>query len=118
MIYKTNNWLRTMVMFPIIFLFTVSTIYGQPNVVNKYGLYVVKDVKLLHHEIVTDPNKQMTNLRKAIPALILDLKYATSQNFMHRKLYPFLHTTFLRLPAVIALKEVISALKSQNITIK
>jgi D-alanyl-D-alanine dipeptidase len=107
-----------MVMFPIIFLFTVSTIHSQPNVVNKYGLYVVKDVKLLQHEIDVDPNMQMINLRKTIPSLVLDLKYSTSENFMHRKLYPQIHITYLRLPAVDALKEVMTALKSQNLTIK
>ena len=115
---KINNWLQVLVMFLIIFHFTGTTISAQSNVVNKYGLYVVNNVKLLQREIALDSNKQMVNLRKAIPVLILDLKYATTHNFMNRKLYPPLHTTYLRLPAVAALKKVIAELKSQNFTVK
>ena len=118
MIYKINNWLRVLVLFSIIFLFTGTTVSAQSNVVNKYGLYVVKDVKILQSEITVDPNKQMMNLQKAIPALVLDLKYATTHNFMHCKLYPLLHTTYLRLPAVAALKKAIAELNEQNLTIK
>lgn len=107
-----------MVVLLIIFLFTDTNISAQSNVVNKYGLYVVNDVKLLQHEIALDSNKQMVNLRKVMPALVLDLKYATTHNFMHRKLYPLLHTTYLRLPAAAALKKVIAELNKQNLTIK
>ncbi len=105
-------------MFSIIFLFRETNITAQSNVVNKYGLYVVNDVKLLIREIALDSNKKIVNLRKAIPAIVLDLKYATTLNFMHRKLYSFIHTTYMRLPAVAALKKAIAELKSLNLTIK
>lgn len=118
MIYKINNWLRILKVLLIIFLFTDANISAQSNVVNKYGLFVVKDVKILQREITADPDKQMMNLQKAIPDLLLDLKYATTHNFMHRKLYPLLHTTYLRLPAAAALKKAIAELKEQNLTIK
>ncbi|MEP6948040.1 MAG: M15 family metallopeptidase [Ginsengibacter sp.] len=118
MMNKINKWLQELLTYLIIFLFTGITTSAQSNVVNKYGLYVVNDVKLLSREMASDSNKQMINLQKAIPALILDLKYATIHNFMRRKLYPPVRTTYLRLPAVTALKKVIAELKSQNLTIK
>ena len=118
MMHKIINWLQKHVPILIIFIFLSATISAQSNVVNKYGLYVVNDVKLLHREMALDSNKEMVNLRKAIPALIFDLKYATTHNFMHRKLYPALQTTYLRRPAVIALKNVTKQLNSQNLTIK
>ena len=118
MIKKIYNWLLIRVPFLIIFNFSGSTTSAQSNVVNKYGLYVVNDVKLLYREMASDPNKQMVNLRKAIPALIFDIKYATTHNFMHRRLYPILHTTYLRRPAVAALKNVTEQLNRQNLTIK
>ncbi|MEP6927746.1 MAG: M15 family metallopeptidase, partial [Ginsengibacter sp.] len=118
MINKINNRLRILIMFSIIFLFRETNITAQSNVVNKYGLYVVNDVKLLIPEIALDSNKKMVNLRKAIPAIVLDLKYATTLNFMHRKLYSFIRTTYMRLPAVTALKKAIAELKSLNLTIK
>jgi len=118
MIYKINNWLRILILFLILLVFTGTTVAAQSNVVNKYGLYIVNDVKLLRREIAIDSNKQMVDLRKSIPALVLDLKYTTPHNFMHRKLYPLLHTTYLRLPTVTALKKLIAELNSQNLTIK
>ena len=104
--------------FAIIFLLTQVTAYSQTISGNKYGLFVVDDVKLLQSEIAIDSNKQMTDLLQEIPDLVLDLKYATANNFMHRKLYPDLRTTYLRLPLVQDLKKVISDLKKQNLTIK
>ncbi|MEO9144914.1 MAG: M15 family metallopeptidase [Ginsengibacter sp.] len=91
---------------------------AQSNVANKYGLIVIKDIKILQKEVVLDSNKQMVDLRKLIPGLNLDLKYATFDNFMHEKLYPPTHTTFLRQPAAIALKNVVEELEKQNLTVK
>jgi D-alanyl-D-alanine dipeptidase len=117
MMNKINNWLQAWLTYSIIFL-TGTSVTAQSNVVNKYGLYVVNDVKLLYSEITLDSNKRMINLQKAIPAVVLDLKYATTHNFMHRKLYSLIHTTYLRLPAVTALKKVIAELAGQNLAIK
>ncbi len=116
--YKINIWIKILVIFLILFVCIVTYATSQSNVVNKYGLNVVNDVKLLESEITIDSNKQMINLRKAIPNISLDLKYATTDNFMHQKLYPLLQTTYLRLPAAKALIKVISDLKNQNISVK
>ncbi len=64
---KINYWLQLPALFSLAYCFLGTTIYAQSNVVNKYGLYVVNDVKLLRREIAADSNKQMVNLRKAIP---------------------------------------------------
>ncbi len=60
----------------------------------------------------------MVDLKKFIPGIILDLKYATIDNFMHQKLYPTVTTTFLRKPAAEALKKVMIDLKELNLSIK
>ena len=60
----------------------------------------------------------MIDIKKAIPSLRIDLRYATTNNFMHRQLYPSLKTTYLRLAAVNALKKVVIALKDKNLTLK
>jgi D-alanyl-D-alanine dipeptidase len=44
----------------------------------------------------------MVDLKKVIPAITLDLKYAATDNFMH----PPVRTTFLRKPAADELKKV------------
>ena len=102
----------------LIFFFAVTNLLAQSNVANKYGLFVVNDIKLLQQEIVADSNKKLVDLRKAVPALVIDLRYASRHNFMHRKLYPPLHTTYLRLPAANALQKVEAELETHRLTLK
>lgn len=118
MIYKINNSLMKILMVSIMFHFVAATIMAQSNIGNKYGLNVVDNIKILQTEIANDSNKKMIDIKKAIPSLRIDLRYATTNNFMHRQLYPSLKTTYLRLAAVNALKKVVIALKDKNLTLK
>ena len=118
MIYKINNSLKKILMVSIMFHFVAATVMAQSNIGNKYGLNVVDNVKILQTEIANDSNKKMIDIKKAIPSLIIDLRYATTNNFMHRRLYPSLKTTYLRLAAVNALKKVVIALNDKNLTLK
>ncbi|MEP7229758.1 MAG: M15 family metallopeptidase [Ginsengibacter sp.] len=58
------------------------------------------------------------NIRNCLPGIILDLRYATSDNFMMKKLYPQIYTTYLREAAAKALKNVMDKLKKEHLTIK
>lgn len=118
MICKINKWLRILLSYSSLFITTVISVSAQSNALNKYGLFVVDDVKVLQSEVAIDSNKQMVNLIKLIPSLILDLRYSTTNNFMHKKLYQPLHTTYLRLPAANALLKVMKELNSEGYTIK
>lgn len=118
MVYKINNLLRKILSVSIMFHFVSVTVAAQSNIGNKYGLNIVDNVKILQTEIANDSNKKMVDIKKAIPSLVIDLRYATTNNFMHRRLYPFLKTTYLRLAAVNALKKVVIALNDQNLTLK
>ena len=113
-----NNSLKKMLMVSIIFHFVDVTAAAQSNIGNKYGLNIVDNVKILQTEIANDSNKKMIDIKKAIPSLIIDLRYATTNNFMHRRQYPPLKTTYLRLAAVNALKKVVIALNDKNLTLK
>ncbi|MEO7120458.1 MAG: M15 family metallopeptidase [Ginsengibacter sp.] len=99
-------------------VFAYTSVSGQANFGNKYGLNVVNNIKLLESEIEADSNKLMVDVKKAIPDLILDLRYTTRNNFMHQRLYQLTRTTYLRLPAVIALKKITAELHSKNLSIK
>ncbi|MEO8412418.1 MAG: M15 family metallopeptidase [Ginsengibacter sp.] len=118
MVYKINESLKIMVLQLLISFFAMTGLLAQSNVANKYGLFVVNDIKLLQQEIVADSNKKLIDLQNAIPALVIDLRYASVHNFMHRKLYPTLHTTYLRLPAANALQKVEADLQSHQLTLK
>ncbi len=117
-IFKISYWLQISVVI-FIFQFTpFNDMYEQSKILNKYGLMVVKDTKILQKQIALDSNKRMVSLSAIIPALPLDLKYASAHNFMHEKLYPPIQTTFLRKPAADSLTKIVAYLKKQNLTIK
>ncbi|HEY9362052.1 MAG TPA: M15 family metallopeptidase [Chitinophagaceae bacterium] len=98
--------------------FGINYVFSQSSSLNKYGLLVIKDTNILQQEIDRNPSKRMVDLHKTIPNLTLDLKYASTDNFMHKKLYPATQTTFLREPAADALKNVVNDLKKMNLGIK
>ena len=117
-IYHSRHWMRVSV---AIFLFNITMLkcaVCQSIPPNKYGLIVINKTNILKNEIAQDSNQKMEDLRKLIPGVILDLKYATVDNFMHEKLYPFTNTTFLRKPAADSLKKVIAYLRKRNLTVK
>ena len=80
--------------------------YAQSNVANKYGLFIVSDLSSFKNSIAADTNKRMVNILNCFPDIVLDLRYATSNNFMREKLYPPIHTTYLRSAAIHALQKV------------
>jgi D-alanyl-D-alanine dipeptidase len=81
-------------------------------------LEIVKSRELFLKTVKADSNKEMISL-KSIPLIVLDLRYATSNNFMHRRLYPQnTNDTYLRLPAVKALSKVQVELNKKGLGLK
>lgn len=117
-ISKIRYWIQIFAVILISILADRQTVAAQSKVINKYGLMVINNTKVLQKEIAADSNKRIIDLLTLIPGLTLDLKYATTDNFMHQKLYPPISTTFLRKPAAEALKMVVEELKKQNLSIK
>ncbi|MBL0146535.1 MAG: M15 family metallopeptidase [Chitinophagaceae bacterium] len=102
----------------IVFLCTQCTAYGQDTVLNKYGLWVINNRDDLQKTVLHNPKKQMIDLKKHIPNLVLDLKYASKANFMKTQLYSPLKTTYLRKEAADALKKVQQELNKQGLGLK
>ena len=117
-IYQIEYCIKTAVIIFLIVFSTVNIVSAQSKIGNKYGLTVINNTKILQKKIDENPDNKMVNLRKFIPQLQLDLKYATENNFMHEKLYPPVKTTFLRKPAAENLRKVVEELKKQRLTIK
>lgn len=117
-IEKIKFWLQIPAVLAVITFAGNNFLFSQINMPNKYGLFVVKDTNILQQQINHDANKQMVDLSKSIPSIVLDLKYTTTDNFMHEKLYPDIQTTFLRKPAADALKKVADELKEMDMGIK
>ena len=68
--------------------------------------------------IATNQAYTLVNVKTLKPAPILDLRYATTNNFTATNLYTKATTTYLAQPAAIALQQVITALAAQHIGIK
>ena len=117
-IYTISYWIQISVVISIFYFVLPVYVFAQPKISNKYGLVVIKDRKILQKGILLDSNKRMVDLLRFIPGLEIDLKYATVHNFMHQKLYPPTHTTFLRKPAADSLKKIVEYLKKQDLDIK
>ena len=83
---------------------------------HKYGLQAttfdgyVASVKL-------NPDKELIDLKKFIPALVLDIRYATTNNFTGEKIYS-IAKAYARKPVAEALKKIQADLKSRGLGIK
>lgn len=91
----------------LLFFIHVPPTGAQQTVTSKYGVPVIQDVKSYRQSVKMDPAKTMAELQAVIPGIEYDLRYATVNNFMRRRMYPKnTKHTFLRAPAAEALGKV------------
>jgi zinc D-Ala-D-Ala dipeptidase len=90
----------------------------QDTVLNKYGLWVISSISTLQKTVRHNADKEMVDLKKAIPGILLDLRYNTSNNFMHTRLYIDANTTYMRKSAADALAKVQLVLKEKGMGLK
>ena len=84
---------------------------------NRYGLEIVPDYATYERLARRDPDKRLVDVARAVPNVRIDVRYATSNNFMHTPLYP-IAKVFLRAPAARSLAEVQHDLAKENLGIK
>lgn len=102
-----------------VFLYIVAFPQSPALPLSKYGVPVLSDVKFYQNIILADSNKQMVDLKMMIPNIVLDLRYASSNNFMRRPMYPGrTNTTYLRLPVARALWHVQKELNERGLGLK
>lgn len=102
-------------------LLIVETVAQKPIIVpkNGYGLPVVAKKQLYKQTVASDSNQAMLNISKLIPGIAIDLRYASTNNFMHRAMYPYgTSVTYMRLPAAKALLRVQQELNKQGLGLK
>jgi D-alanyl-D-alanine dipeptidase len=91
--------------------------YAQELTPNQYGLYVVTDKSMYNKLVEKNSNKTLVDLEKFIPGIMLDIRYATDNNFYGEPVYN-IHKAFARLPVAKALKNIQEELKSRNLGLK
>ncbi len=115
---KLIFWLRIIIFFTVNYFQLDDYALAQSIAENKYGLFVTNDTSNFKSTVDADTNKRMVDIPNWLPGIILDLKYATVNNFMNQPLYHSLNTTYLRKTAIEALQKVLKELKGQHLTIK
>ncbi|SEO15765.1 M15 family metallopeptidase [Mucilaginibacter sp. OK283] len=68
-------------------------------------------------QVRSDSNKRLVEITKYVPAIKLDIRYATTNNFMHRVMYRQAKA-YARLPVVKALKDIQADLKTRGLGLK
>jgi D-alanyl-D-alanine dipeptidase len=117
MYYKVTNRFNTKWLVILFFsTLTYNFCYTQDStkklsITNKWNDY--------KKEVKADSTKQMIELKSLMPNIVYDLRYATTNNFMHRLMYPAnTNKTFLRLPAAHALARVQHELNEKGLGLK
>ncbi len=101
-----------------VFFFDAAHCVSQNISVNKYGLEVVSKKKVYIAEVQHDSTKHLIELKSLMPNVVYDLKYATTDNFTHQKIYSQATVTFLRLPAAQALAAAQRELNEEGVGLK
>jgi zinc D-Ala-D-Ala dipeptidase len=96
----------------IIFLLIPVYVSAQ----NKYGLTTMKleEYKL---SVQTNPDNELVNLAEFIPGIVLEIGYATPNNFTGKKIYT-LARAYARKPVAEALKKIQADLQKQGLALK
>jgi len=83
----------------------------KPIIQSRFDAYIT-DVK-------NDSNYAMLELKSIIPDLVYDLRYATTNNFTGKRIYPAdLNTTFLRRTPALALRIINQELAKEGLKLK
>lgn len=103
----------------LLFLFACTSLFAwaQPSKQNPYGLNVVNDYKTYRTAVAQNPNLELVEIKKAIPSVVLDIKYATKNNFMRQVMYKQARA-FARNPVVEKLKLIQAELKKKGYGLK
>jgi len=101
----------------IIFLVSTLTVL-QLCTIAFAQVHPVKKPAIYWQQVKADSLHKMIEIKTFIPGVIYDLRYATTNNFTHTKLYKNGTSGFLRLPVVQALQKIQNDLTEKGYGIK
>jgi D-alanyl-D-alanine dipeptidase len=98
----------------LVFFFLFFSIVTEAQ--NKYGL-VATTHKKYAESLAINSEKELIDLEKFVPGLVLDIRYATTNNFTKEQIYT-LAKAYARKPVAESLKKIQADLKTQGLGIK
>jgi D-alanyl-D-alanine dipeptidase len=84
---------------------------------NQYGLKIIDTQKEYLESVKKNKNKALVEIKKAVPGITLDIRYATRNNFMKQVMYKQ-PRAFARRPVVEQLKKIQAELKLKGYGLK
>jgi D-alanyl-D-alanine dipeptidase len=99
----------------LILLSVFTDAYAQNS--NRYGLEVINEYAAYKKSVELDKNKQLIEIKKLIPDIKLEIRYAGKNNFAKQAVYKQARA-FARLPVAEALKNVQNDLKKFGFGLK
>ena len=115
---KIINGLNITVFYTVLFLSIFQKTDAQEVALNQYGLAVTANIAGYKKEIQLNKAMKMVRLKKLLPGLLLELHYASTDNFLRRKLYTTPADAYMRLPAALALAAVQKELHKKCLGLK
>jgi zinc D-Ala-D-Ala dipeptidase len=103
-----------MMRYVLLFIFLLPLVVAAQE--NKYGLNPTK-LEAYKASVKENPNKELIDLEKLIPGLVLDIRYATTNNFTGERIYT-LAKAYARKSVAEALKRAQAVLKEKGLGIK
>lgn len=101
------------IIYSSLYLNFISSTHAQSN--NK--LLIIRTKEAYLKTVQEDGDKALVLLKKYVPSIKLDIKYATSQNIFYQKLYPKAGA-YVRLPVAKSLAKVQEELKQKGLSLK
>jgi D-alanyl-D-alanine dipeptidase len=101
----------------ILILFVVVCSFARAQRYKYIDSSKVMDLKKYTRQIKDRPETRLVEIKNYIPGIVLDIRYATTNNFTHHRMYNQARA-FARLPVAMALKDVEAELKTKGLGIK
>ncbi len=90
----------------------ISPVFSQ----NKYGLKAT-NLQEYRQSIKTNPDNELIDLEEIVPGIVLDIRYATENNFTGERIYTSAKA-YARKPVAEALKKIQADLKANGLGVK
>ncbi|MCK6616573.1 MAG: M15 family metallopeptidase [Cyclobacteriaceae bacterium] len=97
-------------------LFLLMVLSSSVHAQYRYGLNPMR-MEQYRDQVKVNPQKELVNLEQAIPGIVLDIRYATTNNFTGGQIYT-LARAYARKPVADALKRAQEDFKKEGVGIK
>ncbi len=101
----------------VFLLFVLACTHSFAQKANPHGLAIINNQADYRKSVSENPDKQLVELKKYIPDIKLDIRYATKNNFAKQAVYQQARA-FARLPVAKSLKRVQAELKKSGLGLK